>query len=520
MHPYQHAANHPDRAAFVVADSGEVLTYRELDEGSNQLAHLFRSLGLKPQDRIALMLKNSRDFPLIYWAAQRSGLLMALLSSHLKPDEAEYIIGDSGATVLITTEAVGDTPRQLLADRGHRLPAIEHIFSVDGAVLPGARSLWEAAQGLPRTPVADEISGYHFLYSSGSTGRPKGILHKFQPGPITQLSPSDSGVGLYERFDPLITMNCGPVYHGAPLSTMLVTHRLGGTFVTLRKFDALACLRAIETYRVCVAQFVPTMFVRMLALPVELRDSIDISSLKFATHAAAPCPVGIKRQMLDWWGPIIDEYYGATENIGATYIRAEEWLRKPGSVGRSIQGAMHICAEDGTELPVGEDGLLYFEVEPGRGSDYLNDAAKTGATRHPQHPDWASVGDIGHLDEEGYLFLTDRKDFTIISGGVNIYPQMIEDCIILHPKVIDVAVIGVPNPEYGEEVKAIVQPVDWADAGADLQREIDQWCRERISAVTCPRSYQFVEELPRLPSGKLAKKELRKLYGSDQPWQS
>lgn len=520
MHPYQHAATHPERAAFVVADTGEVLTYGELDEGSNRLAHLFRSMGLKPQDRIVVMLKNSCDFPIVYWAAQRSGLFMALLSSHLKPEEAGYIINDSGARVFITTEAVGETPRQLVAQRDQLMPAISQVFSADEAGFPGAPGLWQAAAEMPANPIEDQVAGYHFLYSSGSTGRPKGIMHKFQPGPIEQLSPSEGGTALYERFDPLVTMNAGPVYHGAPLATMLVTHRLGGTFVTLRKFDALTCLKAIEQYRVCVAQFVPTMFVRMLALPGDVRDAIDLSSLKFAMHAAAPCPVGIKQQMLDWWGPIIDEYYGATENIGSTYIRAEEWLRKPGSVGRSIGGAMHICDESGTELPAGEDGLLYFEVPQGKGSDYLNDAAKTGAARHPQHPDWATVGDIGHVDEDGYLFLTDRKDFTIISGGVNIYPQMIEDCIILHPKVIDVAVIGVPNPEYGEEVKAIVQPVDWADAGSELQRELDQWCRERISAVTCPRSYQLVQELPRLPSGKLAKRELRKLYGSDQPWEA
>ncbi|MFV8816961.1 AMP-binding protein [Haliea sp. E17] len=519
MHPCKHALSHPDRAAFVIADTGEVLSYRELDEDSNRLAQLFRYHGLRPGDRIAVMLRNSLDFPRVYWAAQRSGLFMALLSSHLKPEEAAYIINDSGARLFISCAEVGDTPLALAAGRAELIPRVEQVFSVGAGNLHGSEVLWEAAAAMPCKPVADEIAGYHFLYSSGSTGRPKGIMHKFQPGPIDELSPSDSGTGLYQHFDPLVTFNAGPVYHGAPLANMLVTHRLGGTFVTLRKFDASAALQAIGRYGVVAAQFVPTMFVRLLALPQAERDAADLSSLKFVLHAAAPCPVGIKQQMIDWWGPIIDEYYGATENIGSTYIRAEEWLRKPGSVGKSIQGTIHICDESGAELAVGEDGLVYFEVAAGRGFDYLNDAAKTDAARHPQHSQWFTVGDIGHVDAEGYLFLTDRKDFMIISGGVNIYPQMIEDALILHPGVIDVAVIGIPNPEYGEEVKAIVQPRDWDDAGEGMRESLDSWCRERISAVTCPRSYQFVRELPRLPSGKLAKKELRRLFGAERPWE-
>ncbi len=520
MHPYQHAAEHPDRAAFILADSGEVLSYRALDEGSNRLAHLFRQLGLAPGDRIGVMLKNSSDFPLVYWAAQRSGILMALLSTHLKAAEAAYILNDCGARVFISSAEVGDTPAELFRRRAELVPGLEHCLDAGGEPLPGSRALWQAAADLPITPVADEISGYHFLYSSGTTGRPKGIMHKFEPGPIEEPSPSDGGTALYERFDPLVTFNAGPVYHGAPLNTMLLTHRLGGTFVTLRKFDAQATLRAIERHRVVAAQFVPTMFVRMLALPEAVRNSADLSSLRYVLHAAAPCPVGIKQQMIDWLGPIVDEYYGATENIGATYIRAEEWLLKKGSVGKSVLGPIHICDEAGRELPPGEDGIVYFELVPGRGFDYLNDPDKTDSARHPQHPDWFAVGDIGHLDEDGYLFLTDRKDFTIISGGVNIYPQMIEDALIEHPRVLDAAVIGIPDPEYGEQVKAIIQPVDWTEAGKALEQDVDRWCHARLSAVICPRSFQFVQELPRLPSGKLAKKQLRVLYGSDQPWQT
>jgi long-chain acyl-CoA synthetase len=518
MHPHQHAASHPDKLAFVLADTGETLSYRELDEGSNRIAQLFRSLGLQPGDRVGVMLKNTREFPIIYWGAQRSGIFLALLSSHLKPAEAAYILNDSGAKAFISSTDVGNTPVELVAERDSLIPGVRDIFDIADQPFAGASALWAAMAEMPAEPIVDQTAGYHLLYSSGTTGRPKGIMHKFNPGPIEQLSPSDSSVALYQRFDPLVTFNAGPVYHGAPLNTLLLTHRLGGTFVTLRKFDALQTLKAIQDFRVAAAQFVPTMFVRMLALREEVRQDFDLSSLKFILHAAAPCPIGIKQQMIDWLGPIIDEYYGATENIGSTYIRCQDWLRKKGSVGRAVQGPIHICDEDGNELPAGQAGVIYFEVAEGRGFNYLNDQDKTDKARHPVHHNWLAVGDIGYVDDEGYLFLTDRKDFTIISGGVNIYPQMIEDTLILHPKVLDVAVIGVPNTEYGEEVKAIVQPKEWAFSGIVLEEELDSWCRSQMSSVSCPKSYQFVQELPRLPSGKLAKHELRKLYGAEKPW--
>ena len=295
---------------------------------------------------------------------------------------------------------------------------------------------------------------------------------------------------------------------------MIGTPGCAGTAVNLAEFDAEAVLEAIETWKGTEAQFVPTMFVRLLALPDEIRHKYDLSSLRKVIHAAAPCPVEIKRRMIEWFGPIIYEYYSSTEGVGVTGITSEEWLRKPGSVGRSALGPIHICDEDGRELPPGEAGIIYFEVPEGRAVNYLNDGEKTKRASHPDHANWFSVGDIGRLDEDGYLFLTDRKDFMIISGGVNIYPQAIEDCLIVHPKVLDAAVIGVANPEYGEEVRAIVQPKVWADAGPALEAELRDWVSARISKVTQPRSYEFVEELPRIPSGKLAKHELRKLYGN------
>jgi long-chain acyl-CoA synthetase len=514
LHPYQHALVHPARPAFVIADSGEQLSYRELDDGSNRAAQLFRSLGLVPGDRLGLMLRNRLEFPIVYWGAQRSGLFVTLISTHLKPAEAAYILNDCGAKLFISAADVGETPAVLASQRGELIPKVEIVFSVGEQQLPGALAFHAALARMPATPIADQASGFYLLYSSGTTGRPKGIMLPHQPAPIEEVGGAEGATRMFEGFDPLVAFNAGPLYHGAPMGGMIATHRLGGTAVTLRKFDARQTLKAIQDLRVVHGQFVPTMFVRMLALPEEVRRSFDLSSLKYVLHAAAPCPVEIKRQMMDWLGPIIYEYYGASEAFGGTFISPQEWLRKPGSVGQSQVAPIHICGEDGQELPAGEPGLIYFETPVGRRFNYLNDPEKTAKACHPLHPDWRTVGDIGRLDEEGYLFLTDRKDFMIISGGVNIYPQAVEDALIVHPKVLDAAVIGVPNPEYGEEVKAIVQPVDWAQAGEALSAELMAWCRSRISAVSCPRSVEFVRELPRLASGKLAKHELRRQYSA------
>lgn len=513
-HPSCHARSHPEALALVVADTGETLTYRALDEGSNRVAQLLRSLGLVPGDRIAVMLRNGPDFPQVYWGATRCGCFVTLLSTHLKPEEASYIVGDSGAKVLFLSASLGETPRTLAEERAVLVPGVTHIYFAGDEALDGAQSLAAALDAMPAAPVADEVSGFHMIYSSGTTGRPKGIVLPFTPGPIDEFNPLEGKMALCEELDPLVYLNVGPLYHGAPLSGMIAAHRLGGTFVTQRKFDAGGVVDAIERYRVNVAQFVPTMFVRMLALPDSVREGRDLSSLRMVMHAAAPCPVEIKRRMIEWFGPIIFEYYGSTEGVGATAITSEEWLRKPGSVGRSSLGPIHICDEQGRELPPGEAGTIWFEALPGRGINYLNDAAKTRGATHPEHANWFAVGDIGRLDEDGYLFLTDRKDFMIISGGVNIYPQAIEDCLIVHPQVLDVAVLGVADPVFGEKVKAVVQPKVWSDSGPELEAALRDWCAARISPVTAPREYEFVADLPRLPSGKLAKHELRKLFGN------
>jgi fatty-acyl-CoA synthase len=512
FHPSAHAAATPDALAMVFADTGETLTYRALDESSNRVAQMLCSRGLKPGDRIGVMVRNSPWFPIVYWGATRCGVFVTLLSTHLKPEEAAYILRDSGSKLLVLSASLGETPRALAAERQELIPDVAQIFYAGDEPIAGARSLAEALAPMPAEPVLDEISGFHMIYSSGTTGRPKGVVLPFKPGPIDEFNVLEGGGAVEEGADPPVVFNAGPLYHGMPLSCMIVPQRLGGTAVNLAKFDAEAVLRAIETWKVTEAQFVPTMFVRLLALPEEIRRKYDLSSLTKVIHAAAPCPLEIKRRMIEWLGPIIYEYYSSTEGVGVTGITSEEWLKKPGSVGKSGLGPIHICDENGRELPAGEEGLIYFEVPAGRAVNYLNDGEKTRRAAHPDHADWFTVGDIGKLDEDGYLFLTDRKDFMIISGGVNIYPQAIENCLIVHPKVLDAAVIGVSHSDMGEEVKAIVQPKDWAQAGPALEAELRDWCAARISKVTQPRSYEFVKELPRIPSGKLAKHELRKQY--------
>jgi acyl-CoA synthetase (AMP-forming)/AMP-acid ligase II len=349
------------------------------------------------------------------------------------------------------------------------------------------------------------------LYSSGTTGRPKGVRHPLEglpidaPGALVALA--SMLFGLNEN---TIYLSPAPLYHAAPLRYCMTIHRLGGTVVVMEHFDAEEALRDIEKYRVTGSQFVPTMFVRMLKLPDDVRLKYDVSSMKSAIHAAAPCPVEVKRKMIEWWGPVIHEYYAGTEGNGFCYVSSAEWLAHPGTVGRALVGEIHICGETGEELPVGEEGVIYFGG--GAQFEYHNDPKKTAESRHPAHPEWSTLGDVGKLDSDGYLYLTDRKAFMIISGGVNIYPQEAENLLINHPKVADVAVIGVPNEDFGEEVKAVVQPAHWGDAGPALADELIAYCREHLSPIKCPRSVDFDPELPRHPTGKLYKRLIRDRY--------
>jgi len=503
MHLTQLAAERPDKAAYIMAATGQTFSYLDLEQGSNQLAHLFRSLGLNRGDHIAILLENHPLFLQICVAAQRSGLYFTAISYRLQRDEVAYIVNDCGAKVFITSKDRQSVVEALLAD----LPDLGQAYMLDG-ISPGFESLESAIETQPTTPIADESIGTSMLYSSGTTGRPKGVFRQLPEG---QWGAEDSAAlfrALYGATDDSVYLSPAPLYHAAPL-TFSMGFLLGGmTVVVMEHFDAEAALKTIEAYRATHSQWVPTMFIRMLKLDEETRLSYDVSSLQCAIHAAAPCPVPVKEQMIDWWGPVIFEYYAGSEGNGFVAITSEEWLAHKGSVGRGLTAVLHICDEEGNEVPVGESGTIFFEG--GGEFEYHNDPQKTAESRHPQG--WSTLGDIGYLDEEGYLYLTDRKSFMIISGGVNIYPQETENLLVTHPKVMDVAVFGVPNPDFGEEVKAVVQPIHWEDAGPELEAELIEFCRDNISHIKCPKTIDFQQELPRHPTGKLYKRLLKDRY--------
>jgi len=375
--------------------------------------------------------------------------------------------------------------------------------------VPGYDAWEEATAAHPDTPVEDEIEGADMLYSSGTTGRPKGVRIRTDGKPIgTPPALLLLLQGLYRADADSVYLSPAPLYHAAPLRFTLAFQRLGATCVVMESFDAVEALRIIEEHRITHSQWVPSMFVRMLKLPEEERRRHDVSSLQVAIHAAAPCPVPVKEQMIEWWGPVLNEYYAGTESNGFVHITSEEWLQHRGSVGRPITAKVHIVDDEGNELPPRQPGGIYFEG--GGAFEYHNDAGKTADSRTREG--WSTLGDIGYVDEEGYLYLTDRKANMIISGGVNIYPQEAENVLITHPKVADVAVFGVPNEDFGEEVKAVVQPVDMAEAGPALEQELIAFCEEQLARIKCPRSVDFEAELPRHPTGKLYKRLLRDRY--------
>ncbi|MAE93249.1 MAG: acyl-CoA synthetase [Deltaproteobacteria bacterium] len=504
MYPAVHAEKTPDKPAYVMARSGRVVTYRELDERSNQGAQLFRSLGLRRGDHIALCMENHEEFLSLAWAAQRSGLYFTTISSRLTAPEVEYIVDDCAAKVLVTSAAKGEMAQGLTG----ACPGLIARYMV-GEPGPGFES-WEAAlNGQATDPIEDESEGAPMLYSSGTTGRPKGVKHPLPSEPIGTPPPILAAImGLYGADDRSVYLSPAPLYHAAPLGFTMSFLRTGATLVIMEQFDALEALQLIEKHRVTHSQWVPTMFVRMLKLPEEERARPDVSSLQAAIHAAAPCPVPVKEQMIEWWGPVIHEYYAGTEANGFCAINSEQWLAHKGSVGQPLNATVHILDENMEKLPPGEIGGIYFESPTT--FEYHNAPEKTEDSKSPQG--YTTLGDVGYLDEEGWLYLTDRKAHMIISGGVNIYPQETENALITHPKVVDVAVIGVPNEDFGEEVKAVVQPVDMAEAGPDLEAELMTWCREQISSVKCPRSIDFEPELPRHPTGKLYKRLLKDRY--------
>jgi long-chain acyl-CoA synthetase len=505
VHPVIVVQKTPDKKAIIMASTGESLTYRQLEDRSNQGAQLFRKLGLKPGDVVAIFMENNIRFLEICWAAQRAGLYYTCISSRLTAGEVEYILRDCGAKAFIAGLSLAKVA-------GEVAPILSGVnLLMVGGMIPGFASYEDSASAMPADRIGDEIAGADMLYSSGTTGRPKGVRNPLPGLPIDSPNPLIGLAGmLFGMSDNSIYLSPAPLYHAAPLRYCMTVHRFGGTVIVMDHFDAEDALRQIEKYRANISQWVPTMFVRMLKLPDAVRLKYDVSSMKSAIHAAAPCPIEVKRKMIEWWGPALHEYYAGTEGNGFCYVGSEEWLAHPGTVGRSLLGEIHICDDEGNELPVGQEGTIYFQG-PSE-FEYHNDKKKTAESRHPLHKDWSTLGDVGKLDAEGFLYLTDRKAFMIISGGVNIYPQEAENILIGHPKVADVAVIGVPNEDFGEEVKAVVQPADWADAGPALAEELMAFARENLSPIKCPRSIDFQRELPRHPTGKLYKRLIRDRY--------
>ena len=507
MYPGAQAKVFPDRAAFIMAGSGEAVTYAELDRRTNRLAHYLRAAGLKRLDHYAIFLENHPRFIEVSGAGERAGLYYTCINSYLGADEVAYILANSRAKVLITSMAKLEVARQALA----LAPHVERCLIVDGPG-DGARvANYDAAVGgYPATPIADESMGVAMLYSSGTTGRPKGILR-----PLPETSP-DQGLPLFDflaelwEYRPgMIYLSPAPLYHSAPHYAVGLTIRAGGTAVIMEHFDPEQYLALIDRHRVTHSQLVPTMFSRMLKLPEAVRRRYDLSSLEYVVHAAAPCPVPVKQEMIAWWGPIIHEYYGATEGLGFTACNSAEWLAHPGTVGRVMLGELHILDDEGRPAPAGEAGTIWFKTASP--FEYFDDPDKTREARSADGT-MSTVGDVGYLDADGFLHLTDRATFMIISGGVNIYPQECENLLITHPKVADAAVFGAPNEDLGEEVKAVVQPAPGVEPGPTLEAELIGFCREHLAHMKCPRSIDFAAELPRLPTGKLYKRLLRDRY--------
>jgi len=503
VHPGIFAERSPEKIAYTMAATGQTITYGELEATANQGAHLFRSLGLERGDHIAILLENHPRFFQICWAAQRSGLYYTAISWRLQQEEVEYIVNNCEAKVFITSHERKAVVEPLI----DRMPNVTARFMLDGTV-DGFDSWEEAIGAMPATPIADQSEGQSMLYSSGTTGYPKGIKKPLPEQAYGEGEEINLMKVLYGADDDSIYLSPAPLYHAAPLAFTMGLLRQGVQVIVMEHFEAEHALQCIQDYRVTHSQWVPTMFVRMLKLPDEVRLKYDVSSLQCAIHAAAPCPIPVKEQMIEWWGPVIYEYYAGTEGNGFVQLNSEEWLEHKGSVGRPLNCEVHICDDEGKEVPLGESGTIY--MGGGGEFEYYKDDEKTAGSRHPKG--WSTLGDVGYMDEDGYLYLTDRKHFMIISGGVNIYPQEAENVLITHDAVMDVAVFGVPNEEFGEEVKAVVQPKDMSDATPELAIELMDYCRSKLSHVKCPRSVDFREELPRHPTGKLYKRLLKDEY--------
>lgn len=498
-----------DKAAFVMAATGESVSFGTLETRANQGAHVLRKAGITSGAHIAILMENRREMLEVCFAADRAGVYYTTISTHLGPEEVSYILGDCDARLLIISDRFAGQLPALRESLGSAC-----AFMVVGEAIGDIPSWGEAMEKQPTNPILDEAQGLDMLYSSGTTGRPKGIKWPLEPAPIgTRTMLVDLLTCLFGYGPDARYLSTAPLYHAAPLRHSMVTIKSGGTAIIMDRFDAESALRLIQDYRITHSQWVPTMFVRLLKLPEETRRKYNLSSMEMAVHAAAPCPIEVKREMLAWWGDIIHEYYAGTENNGFTAITSAEWRTHPGSVGRAKLGVIHICDEKGEEIPAGREGEIYFEN--GQQFAYHKDPEKT--RRSTNTKGWTTLGDIGRLDTEGYLYLTDRKSFMIISGGVNVYPQETEDTLLNHPAVLDAAVIGIPHEDFGEAVHAVVQLLPNTEASDELRVELFDFCRSKLSSIKCPRSIEFRSALPRTETGKLHKRLLRAEYEKLQP---
>lgn len=512
MYAGNHFAQHPERAVFIMAGSGETVTYAEHERRTNRLAHLLRAEGLRRLDHYAIFMENNARYLESNGAGERSGLYYTCINSYLTAEEAAYVIDNSRSLVLITSAAKLPVARAALA----RCPRVVRCLVVDGGDAvralddPRCVDFAEATARFPDTPIADEWLGTPMLYSSGTTGRPKGIIRPLPENPPSQPLPLFHFLNnLWQCKEGMRYLSPAPLYHAAPQANVALTVRNGGTVVIMEQFDPEQCLALIEQHRITHIQLVPTMFSRMLKLPEAVRKRYDLGSLTIAVHAAAPCPVPVKEQMIEWWGPIVHEYYGATEGLGFTACNSAEWLAHKGTVGKVLLGDLHVLDEARQPVAKGQPGELWFKTATP--FEYFNDPERTQASRSADGS-MTTVGDVGYLDDDGFLYLTDRSTFMIISGGVNLYPQECENLLITHPQVLDAAVFGVPNEDLGEEVKAVVQPMPGVPADEQFEKALIAFCRDHLAPMKCPRTIDFTDALPRLPTGKLYKKPLRDKY--------
>lgn len=502
------AQSHPDRHA-VVASDGTSVTYRELSARQNRLAHGLAARGVRPGDCIAALLWNQPGFVELALASAQSGTYFLPVNWHLTAPEVAYILEDSETKALVADERLEGVAiaaaDQVRLDPRCRL----RIGTIDGF-----DSLDEVMSGQPSTQLAAPAAGEVMLYTSGTTGRPKGIRR-----PLTGADPEAAAAPVAQFASavfaipsgPAVQLVTGPMYHATPGSLAILGLHLGHTLVLMDRWDAEETLRLIERHRVNYLHMVPTMFQRLLSLPEAVRARYDTSSLKSVAHGAAPCPPEVKRAMIDWWGPVVIEYYGSSEG-GGTCVNSEDWLQRPGTVGLPWPGStIRVVDDNGHECPPNEPGKVYMKM-PGFDFTYHNAPDKT---RENSMEGFFTVGDIGHVDEDGYLFLSGRSAELIISGGVNIYPAEIESRLLEHPAVADAGVIGVPNPEWGEEVKAIVQLHEGCAASNELAEDLITHCRDGLARFKVPRSIDFHDELPRTATGKLLKRQLRDIYWAD-----